>query len=100
MPSIPLLDYAFLAFETDASPKHVAGLQIFELPHGAGPDFVSQLVEKIKRIEPRAPFNQKLVTRLTGLPQWLESPDFDLEDHIFQESVPAPHDDGALLENA
>ena len=35
MNDVPLLDYAFLAFESEASPKHVAGLQIFGLPEGA-----------------------------------------------------------------
>ena len=98
MPSIALLDYAFLAFESDKSPKHVAGLQIFELPRGADADFVSQLVGKIKKIEPTAPFNRRLETRLTGLPQWVEASDFDLDDHVFVEAVPAPHDEAALLE--
>ena len=98
MPSIPLLDYAFLAFESDKSPKHVAGLQIFELPRSADRKFVSQLVQKIRKIEPRPPFNQRLATRLTGLPEWVEAEDLDLDDHIFQESVPEPHDEGALLE--
>ena len=98
MPKISLLDYAFLAFESDKSPKHVAGLQIFELPDGAKSDFISHLVGKIKKIEATAPFDQRVETRLTGLPRWVQAVDFDLDDHVFVEAVPAPHDEAALLE--
>jgi len=98
MTSVPLLDYAFLAFESDASPKHVAGLQIFELPKRAPSNFVEQLVEKIGKIEPQAPFNQKLAMPLVGMPRWVDADDFDLNYHIIHESVPKPHTLQALLE--
>ena len=98
MPSVPLLDYAFLAFESDASPKHVAGLQIFELPKHAPPNFVAQLVEKIEKIEPQPPFNKKLAVPLVGMPSWVDADDFDPNYHIVHESVPEPHTLSALLE--
>ncbi|MBT8090960.1 MAG: wax ester/triacylglycerol synthase family O-acyltransferase [Gammaproteobacteria bacterium] len=98
MTDVSILDYAFLAFESEASPKHVAGLQIFELPKGAPRDFVAQLVLQIKSAKLDAPFNQKLKSRMVGLPQWVEATDLDLNDHVCIESVPKPHTMAALLE--
>jgi len=98
MPSVSLLDYAFLAFESDASPKHVGGLQIFELPPRASPHFVAQLVEKIKKIRPKSPFDQKLELPLAGMPRWIEADDFEFDDHVFHEAVPEPHTERALIE--
>jgi len=97
MTDVPLLDYAFLAFESEASPKHVAGLQILELPPRAPADFVARLVQKIKHVKPGPPFNQKLRSRVVGRPQWIEDTDFNLDDHIIAESVPEPHTMAALL---
>ena len=98
MTDVSILDYAFLAFESEASPKHVAGLQIFELPKAAPDDFVADLVTKLKNVRPEPPFNQKLKSRMVGMPQWAEAADLDLDDHIFCESVPKPHTLAALLE--
>jgi len=97
MTDVPILDYAFLAFESEASPKHVAGLQVFELPARAPRDFVATLVQKIRDVEPGPPFNQKLRSRMVGMPQWIEVTDLDLDDHVFTESVPEPHTMAALL---
>ena len=98
MTDVPVLDYAFLAFETEASPKHVAGLQVFELPEHAPGDFVAQLVLKVKDARLEAPFNQKLKSRMVGIPQWVEDAELDLDDHVFVESVPEPHTMAALLD--
>lgn len=97
MTDVSLLDYAFLAFETEVSPKHVAALQIFELPDGATDDFVPALVEKIKAVLPVAPFDRRLETSLINRPQWTEVADLDLDEHVFQESVPEPRTLAALL---
>ena len=97
MTDVSLLDYAFLAFEDEASPKHVAALQIFERPADAPDDFVAGLVDKIKRIQPEQPFNWRLETSFTHMPQWVEVPDLDLGEHVFHASVPKPHTLAALL---
>lgn len=98
MSNLPILDYAFLAFESDESPKHVAGLQIFDLPTDASEDFVARLVEKAKTAMPTWPFNQRLRIPLLGMPQWTEDSLLDLDHHVFFESVPSPSDNDALLE--
>jgi WS/DGAT/MGAT family acyltransferase len=97
MTDVPLLDYAFLAFESDASPKHVAGLQVFELPENAPDNFVVTMFERIKRIRPDAPFNQKLEIPLIGMPKWVEDTDLDLSQHVFYDQAPAPRTLTALL---
>ena len=40
-------DSAFLLGETAAQPTHVAGLAVYELPPGAGPDYVSRLYHEM-----------------------------------------------------
>ena len=98
MPDVPILDYAFLAFESEASPKHVAALQIFKLPPRARESFVPRLAREVRKIRPRPPFNQKLEAPLIGMPKWVEAEDFDLDSHVFHESVPHPYTLEALLE--
>ncbi|MEM7612456.1 MAG: wax ester/triacylglycerol synthase domain-containing protein, partial [Pseudomonadota bacterium] len=98
MSKIPILDYAFLAFETDSSPKHVGGLQVFKLPKDAPDDFVAQLVARLTAREPEPPFDRRLHRPLLGMPEWRYAEDFDYSDHIFHEQVPEPHTLDALLE--
>jgi WS/DGAT/MGAT family acyltransferase len=97
MTDVSLLDYAFLAFESEVSPKHVAALQIFDLPEGAPGDFAASLVDKIRDVMPVAPFDRKLERPLMRLPQWTEVPDLDLTEYVFLESVPEPRTLAALL---
>ena len=78
--------------------ERVAGLQIFELPRGAPDDFVATLVNKLKSIKPESPFNQKLKSPMIGMPKWIEDTSLDLDDHVFYESVPKPHNLPALLQ--
>jgi WS/DGAT/MGAT family acyltransferase len=90
MTDVPILDYAFLAFESEASPKHVAGLQVFALPEGAPDDFVATMVDRTRQIQPEAPFNQKLEIPLIGMPKWVEDTELDLDRHVFYEQAPEP----------
>ena len=97
MSRVPLLDYAFLAFETDSSPKHVGGLQIFELPPRAGRDYVAGLVAKARETLPEAPFNLRLHTPVVGRPDWQRDPVFDFDNHIFHERLLKPGSMAELL---
>ncbi len=99
MSNVPLLDYAFLALESEKSPKHVAGLQIFDLPKNAPKDFVARLVKDIKRVEPTAPFNQRLHTSLLGRPKWQIDTEFDIDLHVVHEKLPPPHTHRHLMES-
>ena len=87
---LSLLDVLFFAFERQDSPKHVAGLQIFELPPGRGDDYVADLVAQLHATPvTREPFNLKLDWPITRWPRW-KPVEVDLERHIIHERLPAP----------
>jgi diacylglycerol O-acyltransferase len=87
---LSLLDALFFVFERQDSPKHVAGLQIFELPPGRGEDYVAELIDEIRATPvSREPFNLKLDWPLTRWPRW-QAVDVDLNRHIIHERLPAP----------
>lgn len=98
MTQMPLLDFAFLAFESAESPKHVGGLQIFDLPRQGPRDFVANLVEQLKTITPTAPFNQRLQYGWTGRPYWAEDTTLDMDKHVFLEQLDPPYTLETLLE--
>ncbi|MEO0615086.1 MAG: wax ester/triacylglycerol synthase family O-acyltransferase [Pseudomonadota bacterium] len=98
MSRVPLLDYAFLAFETDNSPKHVGGIQVYELPAGASDDFVGELVARTKRTHPQPPFDQRLHTPIGGLPRWQFDDEYEADDYVFHECLGEPGTMAELLE--
>jgi len=86
--SLSALDLAFFLAESEASPKHVAGLMLFRKPPRSARSFGRQLVDELKRHDqPIEPFN--LVIRFTGLagPHWEPTPDFDIDQHVFYHSA-------------
>lgn len=88
MRALNVIDHIFLMLETRKEPMHVAGLCIFELPDGAGGDFLANLVADIEvtRIKPSFPFNQVLRRGLF----WEEDEDFDVNHHFRHVSLPKP----------
>lgn len=55
---LTLLDRAFGITESDDNPKHVAGMQILELPEGADQSYVDELTKELKQYDKAvAPFN-------------------------------------------
>jgi len=82
--SLSALDLAFFLAESEASPKHVAGLMLFRKPARSPRTFGRRLVEELKRHDqPSEPFN--LVIRFTGLagPHWEPAENFDIGQHVF-----------------
>jgi len=78
------LDLAFFLAESEASPKHVAGLMLFSKPPRAHRDFGRRLLDEFKAHDrPTEPFN--LVIRFTGLsgPHWEPAANFDIDQHVF-----------------
>jgi WS/DGAT/MGAT family acyltransferase len=87
---LSLIDSLFFLFETHESPKHVAGLQVFELPPGRDDSFVSEIIDELRSIPvTREPFNLKLDWPLMGWPRW-QKVEVNLEQHIIHERLPAP----------
>ena len=83
MTTLSILDLAFFIAESEASPKHVAGLMICKRPPKARADFARKLFDELFTFtEVRAPFNKIIQFSLTSMPSWQET-EVDLTDHIF-----------------
>jgi diacylglycerol O-acyltransferase len=98
MTTLSMMDLGFVITETMASPKHVAGLLIFDLPEGHPEDVVGKLVEQTRAAPVRAPFNRYLGSSRFGLPQWHRSPKVDTTHHIRHLRLPKPGSEAQLLD--
>ncbi len=87
---IPPLDLLFYLMETHDNPKHVAGLQVFQLPADAGPGFLLDLVERLRRVPPVEPFNYRPRFPRLGVPQWETVSNMEMEYHLRHSALPAP----------
>lgn len=84
------VDQLFLFIERRQQPMHVAGLQLFSFPDGAGDDYVQGVGEFMRQFDqPEPPFDQYLATRL-GLRHWDEDDQFDIDHHFRHEALPRP----------
>jgi len=83
-------DSAFLWMETRNQPMHVAGLNLYTPPPGAGADFVSRLLARWgKQRQAQPPFNLRPVLRL-GMWHWEEDQEFELGYHLRHLALPHP----------
>ncbi len=83
-------DAMFLWLEGRRQPMHVAGLQLYTPPAGAGFDFVQRLVEAWRdHTAPESPFDVRPQFRLG---HWFWEPDreFELEYHVRHSALPRP----------
>ncbi len=88
--NIPPLDLLFYLMETHDNPKHVAGLQIFQMPAGAPDDYLLKLVAKLRQTRPVEPFNNKPVFPRVGLPYWQQDEHVEMEYHLRHSALPKP----------
>ncbi|MEN9867723.1 MAG: hypothetical protein RL748_3313 [Pseudomonadota bacterium] len=98
MTKLSLLDLAFFIAESEASPKHVAGLIICKRPPKSRANFAHKLYEEFKtftNVQP--PFNRIIQFSLTAMPHWLEADSVDLDQHIFYHKLDAKHNTQADL---
>ena len=90
MKALSPTDSVFLWMETRSQPMHVAGLNIYTPPKGAGPHYVSSLIADWGRhLVALAPFNQRPVLRM-GLWYWEEDREFELDYHLRHLALPHP----------
>jgi diacylglycerol O-acyltransferase len=83
-------DAMFLWGERRHQPMHVAGLQLFTPPAGAGPDFAGELVASLRgHAQAVPPFNQRARFRF-GHWFWEEDRDFDIHYHVRHSALPRP----------
>jgi diacylglycerol O-acyltransferase len=90
MATLSPTDSAFLWLETRNQPMHVAGLNIYSPPEGAGPEFVAQLLARWgKYLKAVPPFNQRPALRM-GFWHWEEDKEFELDYHLRHLALPHP----------
>ncbi|KRF17432.1 diacylglycerol O-acyltransferase [Nocardioides sp. Soil797] len=74
-------------------PMHVGGLQLFEKPAGAGPDYTRELYEQMSSVEEMSPLFLKHPRRsitTAGQFVWTEDERFDIEHHVRHSALPQP----------
>ncbi len=91
----------FLIGESREHPMHVAGLQLFEPPSDAGPDFVRDLYEAmIKHDHFQPTFRKHPAILFGGISNlaWTFDDDVDLDYHVRRSALPRPGRVRDLLE--
>jgi diacylglycerol O-acyltransferase len=84
MSRLSFIDLVFFLTESEASPKHVGGLSIFEKPKGTGANWVRDFYQELishDNIQP--PFNHVINFRSLGGPSWREAETVDISEHVF-----------------
>jgi len=84
MRNLSALDLAFFMFESDGSPKHVAGLMKCKKPEKCLANYGRKLVEELKTFDDLVePFN--LVIQFIGWkgPHWIRCENYSADEHIF-----------------
>ena len=100
MSKLSLLDLGFFIAETQASPKHVAGLLICKRPPKSTLAFAKNLFHELLTFtDVKAPFNRIIKFSLSAMPHWQYSKSVDLKQHIFYHKLPAGGNDRQALYN-
>jgi diacylglycerol O-acyltransferase len=94
-------DSMFLIGESREHPMHVAGLQLFKPPEGAGPDFIRDMYETIAKNDDFQPTFRKHPGRILGgisTVTWAFDDDVDIDYHLRRSALPRPGRVRDLLE--
>lgn len=94
-------DLIFLAGESREHPMHVGGLSLYELPEGAGPEFVRELYEQVAAVGDFQPtFRKHPAALLGGITNvaWSYDNDIDIDYHMRRSALPNPGRIRDLLE--
>lgn len=98
MNKLSLLDLGFFIAETEASPKHVAGLLICKRPAKSSAAFAKNLYREYLRFtDVKPPFNRVIHFSLSALPHWQDAEVVDLNQHIFYHKLARGHNDRQAL---
>ena len=101
MELISPLDAMFLLGESREHPMHVAGLQVYEPPAGAGPDYIRDIYQDlVMRDDVSRTFRKHPAELLGGIANltWAFDRDLDLEYHLRRSALPSPGRVRELLE--
>ncbi len=98
MSKLSLLDLGFFIAETEASPKHVAGLLIFKRPPKSTPAFAKNLFkEYLAASDVKPPFNRVIQFTMGSWPFWQPIEKLDMSQHVFFHTMPKAANDRAAL---
>ena len=98
MSRLSLLDLGFFIAETEASPKHVAGLLLCKRPAKSTAAFARNLYrEFLTFTDVKPPFNRLITFSLSALPHWRDADAVDLRQHVFYHKLPRGHNDRQSL---
>ncbi len=90
MKALSPTDSLFMWMETRSQPMHIAGLNLYTPPKGAGPGFVGQLMTAWRaHLTAQAPFNQRPVLKM-GRWFWEADTEFELDYHLRHLALPQP----------
>jgi WS/DGAT/MGAT family acyltransferase len=93
MSFMPPTDSMFLLAESREHPMHVGGLQLYELPEDAGPDYVRDLIEAFSATDNISPtFRKRPAEPVSSLGNtwWTHDETIDYDHHIRHSAVPQP----------
>ncbi len=98
MASLSLLDLGFFLTESAASPKHVAGLLVFELPPKAPKGFAKDLYTRyLGYTGVKPPFDRVIKFEKTSMPHWKAVGSVDPKQHIFYHRLDRDENDRQAL---
>ncbi|KQH77876.1 diacylglycerol O-acyltransferase [Mycobacterium gordonae] len=94
------IESMMLLAESPGHPMHVAGLQLFQTPDGAGPEFAGDYYRSLRSRDDVAPLFSRYPASLpTGLNLgWSSAGDIDLDYHVRHSALPGPGRVRELLE--
>lgn len=98
MSKLSLLDFGFFIAETEASPKHVAGLLIFKRPAKSTAAFAKNLYKDyLAASDVKPPFNRVIQLTVGSWPSWKPADKVDMAQHVFFHTLPKTANDRAAL---
>lgn len=90
MKALSPTDSLFMWMETRSQPMHIAGLNLYTPPKGAGPGFVAELISAWRQhLAAQAPFNLRPIFKL-GRWYWEPDAEFELDYHLRHLALPQP----------
>ncbi|MFF4620952.1 WS/DGAT/MGAT family O-acyltransferase [Nonomuraea jabiensis] len=99
MRQLTALDAQFLNVETATTAAHVAGLAILDPADGAvNRAALAELLLERLHLSPALSLRLAAVPLGLDHPYWAEDPGFDLGNHLFELTLPAPGDDWQLAD--
>lgn len=101
MPFMPPTDSMFLLAESREHPMHVGGLQLFEPPADAGPNFVREVLERYRSSDNVNPLFRKRPAEpvgAVGSTWWTHDESIDFDYHVRHSALPEPRRIRELLQ--